>query len=437
MKKILITLAIILSVQIADAQIKTAEAALKAVESAEKNAANSKKATKVATWMKLAEAYMDAYISPMGNAYVGAAEADLTLLMSKEKPLSEEMVTLNNVEYKKVVYNNKNLYYAANGVLAVIEVTKPVVENALVKASEAYEQAYAIDIKKSKIKDITTGFQTINSKYLELAMNAYTLGNFKESSEDFQLAEAAARKEPLNKIDSIATYNAGFTAWLSQDYSTAMTYFQKSIEIEYFEEGDVYAKLADCYTKLGEPEEMKNVLEAGFVLFPANQNILIGLINYYLESGGNTERLFELLNVAKTNEPTNASLYYVEGNIRKELGMKEDAVAAYNEANKVNPAYEFGFIGIGILYYESALEFQTKAQEELDDKKYYELVELFEKDLLAAYEPFEKAYSLTKDENISLTVAEYLKNICYRFRDKDPKYEEGFNKYTKILEAAK
>ena len=54
--------------------------------------------------------------------------------------------------------------------------------------------------------------------------------------------------------------------------------------------------------------------------FPQSQGVLIGLINYYINSGENTDRLFELISAAKSNEPNNASLYYVEGNVNLHLG---------------------------------------------------------------------------------------------------------------------
>ena len=50
MKRILIALAVLVSVQVADAQTKTPEAARKAVENAEAASKDAKKAAKVATW---------------------------------------------------------------------------------------------------------------------------------------------------------------------------------------------------------------------------------------------------------------------------------------------------------------------------------------------------------------------------------------------------
>ena len=143
--------------------------------------------------------------------------------------------------------------------------------------------------------------------------------------------------------------------------------------------------------------------------------------------------LFELIDHAKKNEPNNASLYYVEGNIYKQLGKTEEAIKAYYSCSGINPDYEFGFIGAGILYYELALEYQDKAQNEFDDKKYEALVAEFEKALESAFEPFEKAFEISKDDSIKVNIAEYLKNICYRFSSKDPKYEAGYNKYNTIV----
>ena len=61
MKKIIIALALLASVQIAWAQqqVKTVNAAKGAIESALKAAQNAKKATNAATWIKLGEAYLD------------------------------------------------------------------------------------------------------------------------------------------------------------------------------------------------------------------------------------------------------------------------------------------------------------------------------------------------------------------------------------------
>ena len=219
-----------------------------------------------------------------------------------------------------------------------------------------------------------------------------------------------------------------------KDYESAKKYFERCIAAEYYYEGgETFAKLGDVYMNLGDKEKGVETLEKGFTMFPQSQSILIGLINYYIESGQNTDRLFELIGEAKKNEPNNVSLYYVEGNIHKQLGNFEKALAAYNECATVDPNYDFGYHGAGALYYDKAVELSQKASEELDDQKYMALVEEYEAALLNAIEPFEKAFAVSKNEQVKLNFAEYLKNIYYRFSSSDEKYMEGYRKYDQIV----
>ncbi len=434
MKRILIALAVLLSVQVADAQTKSPEAAKKAVESAEAASKDAKKATKVATWMKLASAYMDAYNAPAGSVWLGASKQELQLIMGNERPVATEEVVLGGEQLIKETYSNKEFYFSPAGQLALINVTQPVVEDALGGALEAYKKAYEVDAKQTKVKDIVTGLTTIAQKYLDEGMNSYTFGDLVEASKLFEKAVEASATAPLSKVDTTALYNAGYTAWAVKDYERAKNFFEKCLAANYYYEGgEVYAKLGDVYTNLGDAKKGAETLEQGFVKFPQSQSILIGLINYYMTSGDNADRLFVLIDEAKKNEPNNASLYYVEGNIYKELKNYDKAVESYMKCADINPEYEFGFIGAGILYYERAVELSEQASNEFDDKKYNALVEQFEKALLDALEPFEKAYNVTKDNNLKVSIAEYLKNIYYRNISKGADYEAAYNKYNEVV----
>ena len=434
MKRILIALAVLLAVQVADAQTKSPEAAKKAVESAEAASKDAKKATKVATWLKLASSYMDAYNAPAGSAWLGASKQELQLIMGNDRPVSVEEVVLGTDQLIKETYSNKEFYFSPAGQLVLINVTQPVVEDALGGALEAYKKAYELDAKQSKTKDIVTGLSTIAQKYLDEGMNSYTFGDLVKASQLFEKAVEASATAPFSKVDTTALYNAGYTAWAVKDYERAKNFFEQCLAANYYYEGgEVYAKLGDVYTNLGDAKKGAELLEQGFVKFPQSQSILIGLINYYMTSGENADRLFVLIDEAKKNEPNNASLYYVEGNIYKELKNYDKAVESYMKCADINPEYEFGFIGAGILYYERAVELSEQASNEFDDKKYNALVEQFEQALLDALEPFEKAYNVTKDNTLKVSIAEYLKNIYYRNISKGAEYEAAYNKYNEVV----
>ena len=440
-------LAVLLAVQVADAQVKTPEAVKKALASAETASKDAKKATKVATWLKLANSYMDAYNAPQGAAWLGAGKTELQLVMGNVKPVSVESVTLAGEQYTKEVYADKDFYFNAGGQLVMIIVTKPVVDDALEGARAAFEKAAEVDAKQSKLKDITTGLEGIAKKYLDEGMNQYTLGDYAGASVLFEKSAAAAATKPLAKVDTTALYNAGFTAWMVKDYSRAKDLFEKCLAVGYYYEGgEVFAKLADVYTNLDQKEASRDVLEQGFQKFPQSQSILIGLINYYLTNNEDPNRLFELISLAKKNEPNNASLYYVEGNIYVELRKADPekadeyiakAVEAYDACSGVDANYEFGYIGKGIMYYNLAIELQEKAAAELDDAKWVKLNKQFTEALKNALEPFEKAYAVSKDDGIRVNVAEYLKNIYYRFYSDGPEFEAGYNKYNEVVKTGK
>ena len=77
MKRIFIALALLAGFQFADAQVKSPADAKKAVEAAEAAAQNPKKAEKVATWLKLASTYMDAYNACNPDAFLSELQAEL------------------------------------------------------------------------------------------------------------------------------------------------------------------------------------------------------------------------------------------------------------------------------------------------------------------------------------------------------------------------
>ena len=453
MKRIFIALAVVLSVQFANAQtVKPADAAKKAVESAEKAANDPKKAAKVATWLKLAKTYVDAYNSPKGAGVsflgMGMTRQDIQLALSGEKASATEEVVVGGEPCTKDVYATREYIYNRGGQLIFINVTVPVYADALDKALEAYRKAYEVDLKKSKEKDIAEGIGQVSKDYYDDGMTSYMLGDSKAASILFAKSAEASLVEPYNTVNTDALYNAGFTALATGNIEMAKEYFEKCVAHNfYYENGEVYAKLGEIYNQLGQPEKAKEVLEKGFLSFPQSQSILIGLINYYLQSKQDTGRLFELIAAAKKNEPNNASLYYVEGNIYNELrqAVKDDenlrndylekAANSYRECVKINPEYEFGYIGEGVMYYNLAIELQDKASNEMDNNKYEALLAQMEEALLNALRPFESAYGISKDNALKVNIAEYLKNIYYRFYSKGAEYEAGYKKYNDVVKS--
>ena len=446
MKKILIAAIAILSVQMAGAQGKTPEAAKAAVDKADAAvakaeaayAAKPNKPVKATVYIAQAKAYMDAYNAPFGNGMLGQDRTQVALLMTGTKPKSSEVVELSGEQFTKDAYKSVNYYYNANNILAIIEVTKPVDKEALEKSLQAYAKAAAVDTKGAKTKDIKLAIADINEKFITEAYNQYTFGKIAEASVYFEKAAAAKATAPVSEFDSTAVYNAGFTAWIAGDNDRALKFFNDCYNAGYYyEEGEVYSKLNDIYGKKGDAAKGVEYLKEGFVKFPQSQSILVNLINYYLTTGEDTDELFRLLDKAKANDPSNASLYYVEGNTYAKLGKKEEAIASYKKSLEVNPEYEFGYVGQGILYYEEMIAIAEEANA-LDYSKWREYDALMVKYYEAAEQavtPFMLAYETSKDESLKYNIAQYIRDISFRLRQKGEQYNATYEQFDAIVKA--
>ena len=254
MKKIILALVVLLSVQFANAQVKPAAAAKKAVESAEAASQDPKKAPKVATWLKLAKAYMDAYNSPKGNASnlvgMGVTNQEVMLTLAGEKPLREEDVVISGEPCKKQVFETRDYIYNRNGQFFMIVVTKPLFEDPLGEALKAYVKAYEVDVKQSKLKDIQEGIAKIAKEYFEDAINAYTLGDNATASDFFAKSAEASATAPYSNLNGEALFNAAYTAAAANDLERAEALFNKCLENKYYHtNGDVYLQLAGLREK--------------------------------------------------------------------------------------------------------------------------------------------------------------------------------------------
>jgi tetratricopeptide (TPR) repeat protein len=265
-------------------------------------------------------------------------------------------------------------------------------------------------------------------------MAAYTLGKYAEASQKFEKSFIAASHPALNVVDTTIVYYVGLTALMDQNYSRAVEFFQKCLDMDYYSEGDTYANLAEAYKQMGDVEKGKELLSQGFTEFPDSQSILVALINAYLESNDDPNKVLEFIQRAQQNEPNNPSLYYAEGNVQKNLGNFEEAIRLYEKSIEIDSTFFFGYFQMGQAYYDKAVEIQTAASDELDDQKYMEMVKELDTMLQKAIAPFEKSFELVQDEEIRPVVIEYLKNIYFRLRTESPEFEAAYNKYNDMLQ---
>ena len=434
MKRILIALSLILSLTMVSAQPKSAADALKALTKAQTAAADAKKAAKPATWITLAKAYVDAYDQPTRNILIGTAQNEVKLFLKDQKVLSTTTKKGAETDYTVDVYADKELWYNPDGILELYRVPPPAAEgNLLGEAITALEKAREADPKGSKTKDLVEMMNNIHEKISNEALFEYYAGNFDKAADLFKQAAECSASPILGQTDSLNLYYTALVSNLAGNNAQAIEFYNKCIDLGYYQNGNAFSNLAEVYRKEGDTEACKATLEKGFVSFPESNGILIGLINLYMENNEDPAKLFELLHTAQSIDPQNASLYSAEGNVYKKLGDVENAANLYKKSAEINPDYVFAPLSLGALYYDRAIELQTLAGEELDDNKYFALVKEMDETLEKAIEPFEQSFAKTDDMELKTAIAEYLKNIYFRLREKNPDYEALSKKYEAFL----
>ena len=433
MKKLVFILAMACSLQVAFAQKPAAEMQ-KNVDKALEATQDAKKAAKPATWVKLGDTYMAAYNNPLTNITLGLDKATFQM-MNKEKPVSVSTVQLEGQSFEKMEFANVDVYFNGAGMLTIANVTHPSVEGDILgEAAKAYAKAFELGEKADKLDP---KMQEIVNRYYEDAYNAYQLGDMAKASKLFKGAADVSFTAPCSVANYDAAYNAAFTASASHNYEQAEEYFNICLKNDYTSEGNVYSNLSQCAMAKGDTLSAKNYLATGLTKYPDNEAILTSLINLYLQTNEDPEKIVDLLDEAKKVMPNNPSLYYVEGNIYVGVKNYEKAIAAYDKALEIEPKYDFAYYGKGNVALKQAEDLiaERDALDVREWKKYDELNEKVTQVYIGAVEPFEKCYEISQNEAVKGAAADFLKRLCFTLRNIDPKYQEGYDKWSKIVDA--
>ncbi len=436
MRKVFISLVLLMFVAQINAQTKASVDAAKVLDKAKLEVENPKKASNPASWVKLGTAYADCYDAPIQGLWQGASQMEAKMLLKDQQIISSAQEEINGNVYNVDQYEDKAIYYDANGTLVAWVVKAPAVKDVdvLAESFKAFCKANELDAKGSQKKVLTESLKALQGRYINEAMSCYSIGNNKSASENFEASLAVSSHPLLNIVDSTIMYYTAVTAAAAGDRERAIKWLTECTKIGFDQDGDVYAALSDNYKQSGDTVKSKEILSIGFTKYPTNQGILVSLINLYMETNEEPSKLFEVLKVAQGNEPNNPSLYYAEGNIHLKLNDKESAIKAYQKSQEIDPNYFWGYFSEGKTYYDWAVEIQEQANMESDDNKYMALLEQLDNTLMSAIKPLEKAFSIEEDAELKAYVAELLKNVFFRFREKGEEYKTGYEKYNGFLQ---
>lgn len=432
MKKLLLAVAVLISVHTAFSQDNAAFE--KKIAASDKALADPKKSENPKTWIARAQLFQDIADAPTKGLWAGMSDMEYTLLSAQmDKPTGDENATIAGQPYAVKVFANKKIYFDDKKTVAFWDITNYAAPKPLFKANEAYQQAIKLNTDGKNSKKIAEGLDRLAIQAKAQGSNEYQLERYKEALEYFNLSLEASSNPLVGKTDSIIIYYAGVMAAVLNDNVTAEKYFRKAVEINYHREGEAHARLAEVLAANDKKEEALRFLQEGITKYPENQELLIALINNYMEAGKDPKEVLPLLHQAQKAQPENASLFFAEGQLYEKTNDFDNAIKSYEKSTQVDNKYFFGYYGLGVLYFNRgvAISDQASKVDVSNNAEFDRLMGLADEQFQHALEPFLKAHELNPSEKGAVQA---LKDIYFRFRNKGPEYQKNADKFKELYE---
>lgn len=273
-------------------------------------------------------------------------------------------------------------------------------------------------------KDIKKTYSTLYTKTQEVGAAGFDSKNYTLAKEAFLFTCVCNEKTMDNynmAADSLFLYNAGLAAWNAEEYEDAAVNFVKTFETGY-EASKVILFANSCYKQLKDTVNMEKTLKMGFEKYPGEKDILLSLIQHYLDAKRNEEALI-YLNEAIAKDSSNPMFFFARGCLNEKIN-KNDAIADYNKALELDPKHYSSLYNLAIIYYNMGLDLRNDASNERDDKKYAELMNQVHETMLKSKPYIERAVEAATTKEIKIEALSTMKTICYNVdpEDKDGKW---------------
>ena len=378
---------------------------------------------------------------------VGASWAQKTKVKSAENNLNLQQFDQAKIDIDEALVNERtindpNTYITASNVYIELAISGRGDENTLNKSKEFIEKAEELDAKgNEKGKGIGRARKAIDKFYATYTLKLETYGgiawnnkNFKDAKNAFDYAvwvNKHLKREAYQEVsDTTNIFNAGIAAMNDQDFKMAAERFVKSAELGYDGPNSIL-RANMCYGELKDSASIEKTLKFGFEKYPENKDVLLTLIQFYLNADRSKEALV-YLDEAIAKDPENVQYYFARGCLNEKV-KPEDAVGDYEKALQKDPNFFNALYNLGVIYYNRGTEKEGEASNERDNKKYEALKKQADEIFLESAPYFEKAAKSAETENNKANqklALEVLKSIYYRLQSADLVSED---KYTSVM----
>jgi tetratricopeptide (TPR) repeat protein len=304
--------------------------------------------------------------------------------------------------------------------------------NPLEEAYAAYEKAIELDPKGTVKKQLslTSTFLLLGNDFITQGVQKFEAQDYTGALNSFEFnIKIASSDLYIGAVDSGIYFNAGLAAYNGKMYEKAIPYFKKCAEMKY-EKTMPYFLEYQSHMALKDTTSAGETLQRAFKAYPDNQDVILQLVDHYMKINKLTEA-FSYINLAKSKDPNNSSLYWAEGVLFMKQEKYKEAIASLTKSVELKGDQFDTQFNLGVCYYNLAVELFKKADLIMDAKKYSEAAAEANAVFTNAIPYFEKASSI-KPEDVD--AMRNLKELYFRLRTIKPEYEAKYNEIMKKLE---
>ncbi|MEX1001406.1 MAG: tetratricopeptide repeat protein [Crocinitomicaceae bacterium] len=295
--------------------------------------------------------------------------ADAKAFIDKAYVHEETKADPKTLMYYGKIYIEIPFIAATSGNTALVEVDA---EKAIEDGFKALKLSMELDEKERYVEEIQDYGKFYWIMFREQGVKLYDEANYEGAAG--ALLGAATFGELAGQVDSSAYLYGGLAAFNAEQYDLAREGLQRTVEIGY--NVDIAIPfLAQAMQNTGKSEEAEKMLLEQVEKYPENKEIMIALINFYIEADKKEEAV-KVLEDAITLDPENTILVYTSATIYENMGEFEKSEAAYTKVLELEPNHIDALSGLGGIYFNKGADLYNEANAlEFGDPNYDKMTE--------------------------------------------------------------
>lgn len=431
MKKLLLSIAVLLAATTVTLAQSDVKALMTKLEKSNTEITDAKKMSKAATWVKRGDIYKS--IGEANYDKVFAGQPVLVLVGALGQPTNVASIPIENIAGQMVKvyqYPTVTVYVDESDNVSFFEGATPAVENAFNQALECYNKA--LEVEPSQTKLVAKAYEGLIQAALIDGNNKFAVKKYAEAYAQYDIAAQLRDNKLIGQDASEIYFQMARAAMLLNDFPKADKNLDQMIAKNVLMDGTVLYFAGVVKGEIpGKEKDAEAIFVRGIKEFPSNAEMLQGLVNLYMKTGEDANKVIPYIKQAQEKEPKNINLVIQEGNAYVSMEDYATAISTYEKALVLDPNFFNALYNIGFAYYKMS----DKAYKELNTIDYTNVTATKEKnDEVLKYrkmsvEALEKAIAVDPKSKNS---AELLKALCFALRDEDPIYMEKYTKYNDI-----